>query len=101
MNGKAFTDAYGSNAGYPAAYVAAHYSAAAPSGSTGWFLPSYAQWQKMDAAIKAKGLITSGGYWSSTEHERYDGYAWGYYFGDMGPGVKYNPGSRVRPVLAY
>ena len=105
MNGKAFTDQYGSDAGYPAAKAAKDYSAAAPSGSTGWFLPSYAQWQKMDAAIKAKGLIPSVYYWSSTEAEGSGFWAWLYRFRGTPSCMSYDGKNTalvsVRPVLAY
>ncbi len=105
MNGKAFTDQYGSDAGYPAAKDAKDYSAAAPSGSTGWFLPSYAQWQKMDAAIIAKGLIPSSYYWSSTESADNDYHAWFYNFDGTDSVMlfdsKVGASLHVRPVLAY
>jgi len=100
MNGKAFTDQYGSDDGYPAAYAAAHYSATAPSGSTGWFLPSYAQWQKMiDAGHTG---ITSGAYWSSTEYADYDYTAWSYGFDYsiwLNGSKDYN--NQVRAAFAY
>ena len=100
MNGKAFTDQYGSDAGYPAAYAAAHYSATAPSGSTGWFLPSYAQWQKMiDAGHTG---ITSDMYWSSTECADLADYAWRYHFyGSLWNPAPKNDNRQVRAAFAY
>ena len=105
MNGKAFTDAYGSDAGYPAAKAAKEYSAGTPSGSTGWFLPSYAQWRKMNAAIVANSLIPSDDYWSATEYENLDYGAWGYYsngsYSGMRSLTKDYDYYRVRAVFAF
>jgi len=100
MNGKAFTDQYGSDAGYPAAKAAKDYSAAAPSGSTGWFLPSYAQWQKMiDAGHTG---ITSDMYWSSTECAGLADYAWRYHFyGSLWNPAPKNDNRQVRAAFAY
>ena len=101
MNGKAFTDQYGSDAGYPAAYAAAHYSATAPSGSTGWFLPSYAQWQKMIDAGHT-GITSDIMYWSSTECAGLADYAWRYHFyGSLWNPAPKNDNRQVRAAFAY
>ena len=81
LNGYAFTSAYGDNADYPAAYNAKHYgvSLAGISGASGWFLPSYRQWELMvkdnievtnsGASANKQGAAEtiSASYWVATE----------------------------------
>ena len=107
MNGLAFTLEKGTDDGYPAANAALYYNnvaAAAPSGSTLWFLPSFAQWDKMIDAIAAKDLIPLGAYWSSTENDQYPESAYLYYSINYGmtAALKDDDGScHVRTAFAY
>ena len=82
LNGLAFCETH-NNSTYPAAQAAYGWSTSKPSGSTNWFLPSYAQLNNMLTVAKKSGTgqITSGQYWSATGRASYATNACYYNFG--------------------
>ena len=101
-------------AGYPATYyavVAYETGCNAPTGSSGWFLPSIGQmwniFQNRSSLFNGKAVVTSlksDWYWSSSES--YDNSAYvalfvNVYRGYVGGGSKDGIYSYVRPVLAF
>ena len=66
MNGLQFCASHGSTT-YPAAYYS--YKSSGISGASYWFMPSYAQMQKMDAGARMSGLTKDIIYWVATESQ--------------------------------
>lgn len=68
MCGLDFCSKY-NNESYPAAYAAYNWDASKPTGSTNWFLPSQAQWDKMleVAKMDGTGQMSTGRYWAANE----------------------------------
>lgn len=68
MCGLDFCSIY-NNESYPAAYAAYNWDASKPTGSTNWFLPSQAQWDKMleVAKMDGTGQMSTGRYWAANE----------------------------------
>ena len=69
MDGLAFCVNHNSET-YPAAYYCYNWTASRPSGTTNWFLPSYAQWDKMKDVGKMAGtgqITGTGAYRCTTE----------------------------------
>ena len=68
MCGLDFCSKY-NNESYPAAYATYNWDAGRPSGSTNWFLPSQAQWNKMLGVAKMDGTgqMSTGRYWAANE----------------------------------
>lgn len=68
MCGLDFCSKY-NNESYPAAYATYNWDARRPSGSTNWFLPSQAQWNKMLGVAKMDGTgqMSTGRYWAANE----------------------------------
>lgn len=103
------SDGHGHTAAYDAQY---NNGTSAPTGTSGWFLPSAGQWDKMIGAYGSENLrTTSGGYtglrsgelddyWSSTESDA--NYVWdiGFYYDDWNYAPKEN-GRYVRACLAF
>ena len=107
------------NGQYWAFKVASSYSATAPSGSSGWYLPSIGQLADIYNLPDRAGLFTGAGgtdfesetkdgrYWSSTQMNSYD--AWYYQFNGSGAdafaksndGGNYLRPSYVRAVLTF
>lgn len=108
------------NGQYWAFKVASSYSATAPSGSSGWYLPSIGQLADIYNLPDRAGLFTGadgtdfisgtndGRYWSSTQMNGYD--AWYYQFNGKGAeayaksndgGGNYLKPSYVRAVLTF
>lgn len=103
-NGLAFCETHDDSTVYPAAYNAYHWSTEKPTGSTSWFLPSRGQWDAMLAVVKMNGTgkISSGVYWSSTEHSSTAYYAWRYGFNTSNWGTTAKTTSNtVRACFAY
>ena len=104
LNGLAFCETH-NNSTYPAAQAAYGWSTSKPSGSTNWFLPSYAQLNNMLTVAKKSGTgqITSGRYWSATENASLATYAWFYNFNYSEWSFSSKDGNRfpVRACFAY
>ena len=131
------TSGFDNESNYPAFYAALHntitvsdgISAAAPaSGTSGWFLPSLYQWNKIVQGLSGKTAdlshggnananytasslnpkieaaggtgLQSGAYWPSTEYSSTS--AWYFYTGNGSVGYRNKTGeSRVRAVFAF